>query len=434
MRAIEVNDVKGTTQENQYEVEAALIESNPRTCVTKVRKSGGTNTLDKEKVMKLYEGARYFFYAYEFMEYISCLFDGSFYDMGKYSLSDSVRNSFLELKKIGEASIDGNAWLANFRDIDDLIIIKTPKSVIDDALIYHEYFVAMTSLNKLRKSALIFEYVYGIFQCDPPENKFKTDKFCLGEDNPVNYLMVENIINSTTLYDFIEFTIIDEIIPLIMMLILGLDLALWQSDFTHWDLHTRNVLVKDVSDNGDNGDNDDDKPIYIKLRADQKFYMQSNYIPVVIDYGRSHINYNDRDFGYHLIPDHIKDESSPETDLYRLLCQILYGSLRSQNLDLFSELYTVLEFFPHYVHARNRARIRTKDFDEIIFAQDFIDGEGYFEIRDRYRDNTPDYDKSKFYSRFFTFFWHLPAIKPYLNLIITEPPVDAKIIEPQTSL
>lgn len=214
--------------------------------------------------------------------------------------------------------------------IDNQLLIKIPQTASSDSVTY-EYYIGQV-LNELRIDKLTdnFALVYGLISCgfdkkitehlkvisdlknemDNPnrkgqlavENKKlkeyvdKNSDLCApGPGLPhIIYEYIRNIkTNKTaTLNDYIlklndpnlstsnKKEIELNIIYLTMMIMYSLQVAQDHFDFTHYDLHTNNILVIELSKK---------EPVNIMYKG-KRFTIMTNVIPHIIDYGRSHVN------------------------------------------------------------------------------------------------------------------------------------------------
>ena len=214
--------------------------------------------------------------------------------------------------------------------VDNQLLIKIPQTAYSDSVTY-EYYIGQV-LNELRIDKLTdnFALVYGLISCgfnktitehlkvisdiknqmDNPnrkgllaiENKKlkeyvdKNSDLCVpGPSLPhIIYEYIRNIkTNKTeTLNDYIlklndpKLSTSDKkeielnIIYLTMMIMYSLQVAHDQFDFTHYDLHTNNILVIELPK---------PEPVNITYKG-KSFTIMTNVIPHIIDYGRAHVN------------------------------------------------------------------------------------------------------------------------------------------------
>src|SRR5699024_1716601 len=132
-----------------------------------------------------------------------------------------------------------------------------------------------------------FAYVLGIFECSSPHvlNE-KVISFCQNNKrNVVNYIIYEKI-NGIVLSEFIIDKDEEVILNILTQLILALGVAYEKYEFTHYDLHSNNIIVREL-----------DEEVEIKYTIEGKdYFVVTKYIPTIIDYGRSFIRVDGNPF------------------------------------------------------------------------------------------------------------------------------------------
>jgi hypothetical protein len=180
------------------------------------------------------------------------------------------------------------------------LLVKVASKETADPISY-EYYVGLT-LNKLRIEDNIqcFAVMYGRFFCglDLSIENDKIDNMVLCDDNRFNkktHLLYEFIRNIETeevltLYDYInkldsdgDYGVEINIINVIIIVLHGLQWAQDRMNFTHYDLHLRNILVVKLSR----------LTQYRLMYKGKEIKIITNVMPHIIDYGRSHINPNE---------------------------------------------------------------------------------------------------------------------------------------------
>ena len=157
-----------------------------------------------------------------------------------------------------------------------------------DYLSMHEYAI-MNSLNDLRSYCPHFCKSYGILECkrNPKYGKQVSDPFKITED--IKYLikedvvLIENIEKSTKLYNYIYSDKISEniIISIIKQVLLAVSIAQSKKQFTHYDLHSNNIMMKKC--------NKDVVFLYVIDEQNQFCVPTFGHYPVIIDFGFSYI-------------------------------------------------------------------------------------------------------------------------------------------------
>jgi hypothetical protein len=185
---------------------------------------------------------------------------------------------------------------------------KTSKLLVKVALretadpISYEYYVGL-ALNRLRVDYNIdyFAVMYGRFFCgldpkiDVNEDNLGDIELCDSKYNKKTHLLYEFIRNIeteevSTLSDYIQELKNDEsdrsleremnIINVMILVLYALQEGQEKMDFTHYDLHPKNILVVKLSERRE----------YSILYRGKVIKIITDVIPHIIDYGRSHIN------------------------------------------------------------------------------------------------------------------------------------------------
>lgn len=224
------------------------------------------------------------FYNTNVMKVAECTISSLFYvspnDFGSLSLNDKITTYIRNLRKIGGPSLEGNAFLADFGKSQDLFVVKSAKNIHDDSLI-HELVIGLYGTNQLRKFVPNFSYIYGGFKCSPPLlSDTKALSWCNNNDNKVNYVLYENINPSMSLNQFLSRCSGADFLNVYMQILYALRKAYLFMDYTHYDLHTENVLIRGT-----------DYPRFQIPYETEKLsteYIQSNVVGTLIDYGYSH--------------------------------------------------------------------------------------------------------------------------------------------------
>lgn len=347
---------------------------------------------------RIARGARNEFYNYNAMKWLSCNMQYNFSFIGtlrRWADIESVQTAISNLSLTGEASAEGNVWRAEFKGIENLILLKTARAFSNDAGIFHEFFVGTLFTNELRQWISNFMYVYGLFKCSRPRLRegdlVNAESFCqysfvseledvltpedqrrlnaqenfitrmtrLGYgagvedlqlglemmqltsddylDNPISYLIIENIPGGLTLSKHLrdERPSFQIVVGYLLQLVGALEMALERFDFCHYDLHSSNVVMRRL----DMRSGRTFIPLGYGRDVPRQYFVESRYIPTFIDYGRSHVRRFDittrriRDYGYQYGQDDgiYPDQSRPIYDLYRLVGAITMDLLHKYN-------------------------------------------------------------------------------------------------------
>ncbi|MNK85009.1 hypothetical protein D3C87_1048770 [compost metagenome] len=226
--------------------------------------------------------------------------------------AERKRYYFVPKRTIGGESVFGVALESDFKGIESLFVLKTPRDPKDETLA-HEAVVGLFSINSLRKTIPNFAFTMGAFGCTAPiiDNNRNVMEWCASDkpqDTPLVYIALENIKPSVTFGSFIRTGSPSDFTNYIIEIMFALDTAHKQIDFTHYDLHIGNILLRDLA----------------SLRTiDYKngYYATTTKVPTIIDFGFAHVKHNGNHyglFGQEELGVH-HNSSYPMFDVYKLL-------------------------------------------------------------------------------------------------------------------
>ena len=152
----------------------------------------------------------------------------------------------------------------------DIAIKKTTK--IDENT--HEAFIGINCINELIKNIPNFSYTFGVFL----------------EEGSDLFLLTEKIegITFTKYLESREFKI-KEYLFILIQLSLALQVAQRSCEFVHWDLYAWNVIIQKLPDK---------RTFDYQISPDKVIRIKTNIIPVIIDYGKSHVVFNNEKYGF----------------------------------------------------------------------------------------------------------------------------------------
>lgn len=246
-------------------------------------------------------------------------------------------------------SVHGYVIFSDFIKIKNKIVIKTPKTNDEIRNMLFEYYIGSRFLNKLRLKTPNFMYTYGIFMCNPLINVTKTGNqdqismsvnFCNNNDKNNIYLLFEKI-DGLNLHDFIlniqSENELDILINCILQIILSLDIAQKEGQYSHNDLHSENVMLRTLK-----------SPIYHEyIIGKSKYKMKLNYISTIIDYGMNRFVENNIPLGvtiddrYNLFP----FKNTIGNDLYKFLISTVFSLMFMchKKKDIHKKLYNKVD-------------------------------------------------------------------------------------------
>lgn len=201
-----------------------------------------------------------------------------------------------------------------------IMIVKT----LDKKEATLESFVGLFGTNLMRQYIPNFSYIFNQFECSHPnvlENGSiewcKTNK----PKSNVGYIVYEKILGSS-----IKESIKDKnlspfnFVSFILQILFSLETAYKLIDFTHYDLHSDNIILRPTN------------MLNFQLKYEQG-YIKTNRIATFIDYGLSHIKYKNKSYGnpqYEIYG--IKyDKSFPISDIYKLLLSSADNCVKYKN-------------------------------------------------------------------------------------------------------
>lgn len=214
------------------------------------------------------------------------------------------------IEKININSTQG--WLYFMSVFNLQIIMKTPQ---DEVMIYdalREYLIGIGAINLLRYKTPVFLYTFGAFSCPFPNKDGSIKTLCEKNNSNTIYILNEKI-DGKTMADYLKNNIIDfdNWLLIFMQLLLSLELSQREREFTHFDLHTSNVMI--ISN----------KVISYEINLDNNTYYLENIRnqPVIIDFGYSTAKINDTTIGSFDFPEYgMLNFMVPGYDMFKFLC------------------------------------------------------------------------------------------------------------------
>lgn len=274
---------------------------------------------------------------YEAFFELQCVLNYLFKDIGELSHQVIIRKYIKNLRKIGAPSIGGDVYTSDFNADEDFIILKTNSKSSGISFI-HELFIGLV-LNQTREDIPNFVFTFGGFDCSMPvDPETKIISYCKKTDFNIEYIMLENLKNTTSLADFIrDGCTVDEFLMIFLQILYALTYANERFDFTHYDLHGDNVLLKFYKEE-----------YSIPYETENGIeYLNTNITAHIIDYGMSHIKYKGNHygiFGYERFAKY-PNASYYLSDAYNLLCKCIDEAARNKQEHLIDPLTMIFEFF-----------------------------------------------------------------------------------------
>lgn len=271
-------------------------------------------------------------------------------------------NSFKLAGNVNNKTSEGYALFTSFKKAKDLLIIKTAKNKEENFHILYEYFIGTMGINKLRKLVPNFAYTLGLFNCSAleiKENKVNFENFCKNDGNDIMHYIIYEKIPGQSMKEFVldmkDEKDFERLLSYILQLLIALEIAQQEICFTHYDLHTDNIILRPLG-----------KFKHINYKLNGKMYsIYTDAIPTIIDMGFAHFVYEDMPFGM-VDMDHlgiIPSITSGGYDVYKFLMYIIsntrFVSLKNSSnpkmIKFFDKIKWILNFFqdfedPYQIH------------------------------------------------------------------------------------
>ena len=279
------------------------------------------------------------FYNPGFMQLLHCIFDSIVLSYpGDTDYRARIKHWIQKLDLVGTGAL-GEVYQANLRKSlaqDFVIKVQNGESNIDPI---HELFIGLFGTNLLRDQGnLNFSYVFGGFSCSHPIRKPHTAgpvAWCNAE-SAVQYNIYEKV-TGPALNGYLQKCSANEFLQYLVQITLSLSAAYKKIGFTHYDLHTNNIILRVLP-----------KPrqLHYSAMIGQKvtdIFITTNIIATIIDFGLSYINYQNENFGSIIgFKEGVSEQTPfPMFDIFKLLVY----SFVAANASLKVFIRNCLQFF-----------------------------------------------------------------------------------------
>ncbi len=238
------------------------------------------------------------------------------------------------LHKLGGRSREGFAYTMKVLNRRVTIVVKTPQKASRYRDAMREYVLGVSALNSLRDVIPTVLYTLGAFA---HEKKV--------------YTMYEHVpgksIRELLFKEQINF---EKWLSMFAQLLLTLEIAQQRVSFTHFDLHSENVLTRDTHG-------------YVVPMDNDTYCVEAGLSPVVIDFGHACANVGGRCVGSHEHPNHgMISFTVPGNDMYKFLVSSLNaakGGTQRRIAKLFqfygvNDPYDIVSDITHVTNATNQ--------------------------------------------------------------------------------
>lgn len=271
------------------------------------------------------------------MKAVLCLFQTLFIsetkknerEKGLYNLSTHIQKWIKKMERIPVKSVEGNVYNTDIFSEDINVVIKVPQHDFGFETIIREYFIGIKALNNLRYIIPSFVYTLGAFLCPKPT---KTGKLCSENLKKTTFVLYEKIpgdsIDILLKNKQINF---NQWLLIFVQILLGLEVAQREVQFTHFDMHTGNVMVRKKNNFS----------YTVPLDNTSYHINEPELIPVIIDFGMATSYINGRYIGSFEHSRHgMLNFMIPGYDMYKfMIYSISYAKdpiLKKSIMDLFN--------------------------------------------------------------------------------------------------
>jgi len=317
------------------------------------------------------------------MKAVLCLFDTLFLSLsvqkydGVYVLTKEIKEYITDLYVLTNGA-DGTVYNATFfSDIE--LVIKLANNEEDEEdeedevvvekrnreMMIREYYIGIEGMNKLRYIVPNFVYTLGCFMCGKPSKSDPLDKLCESSSEKIIPFIVYEKIPGKTVEDLIDNTEIpfkfEQWLVIFFQLLLALEVAQREVEFTHFDLHYKNVMVRKQ-----------DKFNY-SVPLDMSTYTITNpeFIPVIIDFGRSTCTIDSQTVGtYAKESVGVLNHMVPGQDMYMFISyccdKITDIDFKKKIVSLITDFYGTDHPVIYSIKTGSTINTRTKELKEFV--------------------------------------------------------------------
>ena len=258
-------------------------ELSNNSCSIKIVSKASATDIDTNKVKSILNKS---YASAQEMQAISCLFNTMFMSNMEIDniplidpLMDNSVNKWIKHTHVLSKGAYGEVSVADIIQKDIQIIIKIPLDNADYDDILREYFIGITKINSLRYFIPNFVYTLGAFQCGGD-----IKKGCDANDKANLFIAYEKIPGKGMFYK-LQDNGFEWFLNMFAQILIALEIAQREIGFTHYDLHTLNIIIKEQQLD------------YTGLIDNLSYRVSTKEYPVIIDFGRSCVRYKDKNIG-----------------------------------------------------------------------------------------------------------------------------------------
>ena len=264
-----------------------------------------------------------------------------------------IRKVLRKARRIGTPSVNGFATLTPFDDgahrtgmdtkEDDVFVVKFEQDPSREQMT-HEVAVGMLATNKLRQIPN-FAYIYAGIPCSAgflAKDSKEPVGWCATDENNVTIAFYEAIAPAVSLKEYIVNCSGAQFLNVYLQAMLAIRFAFVHNEFTHYDLHFENLLVRDLPPGSPT-----EVTLNFSLPGGEGIYLPVTKIATMIDFGSSFYRYNGRGYGvygmqkYNTFP----DKGHPLFDAYKLLMFCALQAASVGNHEVLGVTEAIFRFF-----------------------------------------------------------------------------------------
>lgn len=227
------------------------------------------------------------------------LLKGIHYLINMINDQDSLEKIFFDDEKMSVIFTNKTVTVKKYDFLGFPLVIKETTNEKKIKENYHEAFIGLTCINKLLKNIPNFCYTYGIYK-----------------DN-----VISEHLSGMSLFDYIKSDKFDfkEYVFILLQICIVLHVAQRECCLVHYDLTSWNIILQHH-----------DTPVEIEyvLNYDKVIKFHTSVVPIIIDYGKSHVVYENTHYGFVNMY-----KFSTSQDILSLLITSIYQILVDQNIN-----------------------------------------------------------------------------------------------------
>lgn len=225
-------------------------------------------------------------------------------------VDSKINNWITKANKLPVSSSEGYVYISDILSDEAQVIIKVPQTNDGTVSMLTEYYIGIKAVNKLRYILPTFVYTLGAFVCPIVTPEDSNPNLCINNTDNTSYVIYEKI-NGDTVGKLLQTKELDfnQWLNIFSQLLLSLEVAQREINFTHFDLHIGNVMVRKARNTN-----------YNVLIHDKEYQVNTDIFPVIIDFGMATSCVNSKTIGSYDFPKYgMLNYMIPGYDMYKFL-------------------------------------------------------------------------------------------------------------------